>query len=345
MLKLMGVLWLAFLATGCGQHNPVAPVTTADTTKHAQLYKPGSIIYEGIFGGWAGVKPWYWFDANDTPSYNAIIRTNANTQSANITRVTGGTWGKVTTFAMGYGNTANASVGVRIFVPSHSASVSWKLQVQEQNGQWRNWVLQSSTGYTGYKDYDLTSVLAAVNAGSGRFTLELVVEGGVGQYLEAAELYVFVQGAPLTLPYWWENFRVDAPYGANKHTAGWFDETTNPGFHATIENRPGHQGYVVGNPTLGGKVMSPVLPWKASECQILYITTHDSTYAFSVYIQEQSGQYRQWQVPKTWVDGAAFMCDLRGLIPLADGAPFSITLSDIYGPMWLFSSPSLRRAH
>jgi hypothetical protein len=334
---LLGLL-LSFLMTGCGKQNPVAPAaspkTSTSPTKKAQTYLPAGIIYSGMFYNGTD-KPWYWFDSLDYPSYNARIRTNQNAQSADvIIQNTGAGWGKVSTFAIAYANTANANVSVRIFVPSHSSSCAWKIVIQEQTGQWRNWVLQDSTGYTGYKDYDLTAILAAVNAGSGSFTIELVVEGAAGQYVEVSELYVFLTNAlpAPNAPYWFADWGYKpGPY--NAHTAGWFDETTNPGFHATISNTFVN-GLIVGDPTLGGKVESPIIPWKASRCQHVYIGINDPYAAFTVWIQEQTGLYRQWQVPRIYNAGG-YTCDLSSITALADGAPFSVTISDVFGSMYI----------
>ena len=332
---MIGILMAVCILAGCGKSNPVAPETKANPTKSAQTFRPNGVIYEARLGGTGGIKPWYWTDAADVPDFNANIRTTANGQSAHIVRVNGGTWGKVCTFPIACSNTANATVKVRILVPSHSASVAWKIAVQEQGGQWRNWVLQNSTGLTGYVECDLTSILAAVNAGSGSFTLELVLEGALNEYIEVAELYVYDASVPENIyVYYWEEWF--SPYIGNiGHTAGWFDETTNPGFHATIENMDAQRGHIHGDPILGGKVMSPVLPWKSARCHRVQIGVADPTAAFTVWIQEQSGQYRQWQLPVFFVTGGNyFQADFTG-IPLADGAPFSLTISDVFGDMWV----------
>jgi hypothetical protein len=209
LIILSGALAALALA-GCGKQNPVAPQSSTQTpgTKTIQQYKPAGVIYEGRFAGTGTIKPWNWIDAQDDPSYNARIYTNANYQSANIIRVNGNTWGKVSTFPIAYANTTNATVKVRIFVPSHSSSVTWKIVIQENGGQWRNWVLQNSTGYTGYRDYDFSAILAAVNAGSKSFCINLVVEGALSQYIEVAELYVYVASAAPDPqdPYWYETF-------------------------------------------------------------------------------------------------------------------------------------------
>jgi hypothetical protein len=333
MILILGLWMLA----GCGHTNPVAPKTQASSngSKTVQTFRPSGVIYEGRFGGTPTIKPWYWTDAADVSSYNATILTMPNGQSARIKRVNGSTWGKISTFPISYANTANATVNVRFFVTSHSSSMAWKLEVQEQGGAWRNWVLRNSSGDTGYTESNLTSILAAVNAGSGSFTLEIVVEGAVDEYLEAAELYVYnTSAAPnLSAAYWEEWFSYYI--GNHGHTAGWFDETTNPGFHAIIENVQTQYGHIQGDAVLGGKVMSPVLPWSVDRCKVCQIGVSDAGAKFSVYIQEQSGQYRQWQIPLIYVTGGNYFQGDISTVPLAAGAPFSLTISDVFGDIWI----------
>jgi hypothetical protein len=334
---LLGVMIIA----GCGKQNPVAPVTATKTTpiKSIQTFKPAGVIYSGVLGGTPGVKPWYWFDYQDNSDFNAKVITNGNAQSANITLQSAG-WGKVSTFAISYANTGNATVNLRIFVPSHSASVTWKILIQEQNGQWRNWVLQDSTGYTGYKDYDLTSILTAVNAGSGSFTIVPVVEGAAGQYIEVSELYVYLPSvAPAADDLYWVEWFNLKPGASGNHTPGWFDETTNPGFRATVCNTY-LAGTISGDVLNGGKVESPVIPWNAARCQHLFIgMSFAYSNCYSVWIQEQTGQYRQWKLPQTYnygLDGiGGFTSDMSVVTGLADGTPFSITISDVFGKIYI----------
>ncbi len=338
-LGIVGSIVIALMLTGCGKNNPIAPKgnSAESPTKSANTLRPGGVIYEARLGGTPTIKPWYWTDAQDVPGYNASIRTIANGQSAYIKRVNEGTWGKVATFPIAFANTVNATVKVRLLVPSHSESVAWKLVVQEQGGQWRNWVLRDSSGDTGYVESDLTSILAEVNSGSGSFTLEIVVEGAEDQYIEVAELYVYNACVPLPtateIHYWEEYFSY---YIANQgHTAGWFDETTNPGFHAIIENVEHRKGHIHGDPVLGGKVMSPVIPWNTEHCRRVQIGVADPNACFTVWIQEQTGQYRQWQVPVFYVTGGNyFQADISS-VPLAAGTPFSLTIADVFGDIWI----------
>ena len=136
-----GILVVGVLVTGCGKQNPAAPVTNqSNATKTVKLFRPGGVLYAGVFGGWSGIKPWYWTDAKDYPGFNATIVTNGNAQSANITRVNGSTWGKVSTFAIAYGNTANANVEC-VFLYPHIPPV-WR------GSSWfKNRVVPGATGH------------------------------------------------------------------------------------------------------------------------------------------------------------------------------------------------------
>ncbi len=329
MCGLLGVVGLI----GCGKQNPVASQESkADNALRAKTFRPGGVIYSAYLSGNIGQKPWYWFDATDNPDYNATITVSDQHITANINRVNGDNWGKVRTFPIAYANTANAVVNLRIGVPFRAFACAWKILIQEDGGAWRTWTLQDSTTETGYKDYNLTEILAQVNQGSGRFTIDLVVEGGIGQHIEISDLYVFTAGEelPAGAPYWYES-----RYNMyNQHTHGWFDETTNPGFHAVIQNTAGH-AIIQGNVQLGGKVQSPMIPWDPQHCRTLYLRIMDPKACFSVWVQEQTGEYRQWQVSKTFVEGQGWVCDFTSVTEMAPGTLFSITIADVFGTLWL----------
>lgn len=334
---LLGIL----LAGGCGKQGPLAPEDknlgnkNSPAVSRIQQMRPTNIVYEGIFGGYPNYKPWNWFDADDNPAFNATIRTNSNGQSANITRVNGGTWGKVYTQAITCTNDFNK---IRIFVASHSASMTWKLGIQEEGGAWRFWVIQDSTGQTGYLDYDFSSILQQVNSGGGKFTINLIVEGAVGEYLEVSELYVFQQVDPAnsTINVWWEQ---TFPVGALQtlvHTPGWFDQTTNVGFNAYIQNLGGGNGRIVvfgQSNTDYGKVLSPVIHCNTQifkKMRICFSQAEASMCSFQVGIQEQGGAYRHWWVQETPYDTydhpvAELTWDISQL-PLTSDVPFSVEI-------------------
>jgi predicted small lipoprotein YifL len=343
---LVGLLALA----GCGKQNPLQPSSSAQKGNHtvkAQELKPTDIAYTGIFGGDPGLKPWYWFDANDTPDFDATIRTTSNGASANITRVTGGTWGKVHTAAI---SCAAKYHYLRIFVPSHSGSVTWKIVIQEEGGQWRSWTLQDSTGDTGYKDYDFTAILASVNTGSGKFTINLVVEGAVGEYVEVAELYVFAQVniADANNAYWEQTFpMIDDVPGMSGHTPGWFDQTTNPDFGATLMNDGNYEAAMTVTGAWGwGKVLSPVITCDLSVFKTLriWMLNWDSdprSDSFRIGIQEQGGAYRHWwvspptQFPNPSFGFSAYAWDVSGL-GISSNVPISIEITILGKPAKLF---------
>lgn len=344
---LMAVLVGSLIVTGSGLRNAsAAPLSTEVAKENAAISTaltptakpemPDVYEYFGIFGGTPGLKPWKWRDAADDKTFNATIRTCANAQSANITRVTGGSWGKVCTFAI-MPNPFNYMV--RIFVPSHSTSVTWKLVAQELGGSARHHVIQESTGKTGYFEYDLSKFLRQNT--TNPYELEIVVEGAVGEYVEVAELYVY-NPEPSKGPargYWEETFGKADTAGKDARTAGWQDATTNPEFNCTITNL-NSQGLI--KPlTPGGKVVGPVIPWKASRCKVLelgVVTSNQGQYdpgAFSVVLQEQGGAYRRWVLTKTYHEQAGnhaypwWSVDLSSVKDMADGTTFSVALEGV----------------
>jgi len=345
------LLFLCFLlagslaVAGCGKNSPLEPAPQKSNGKvSAQQLIPTDCAYSGYFvGPPAGCKPPYWFDANDNPDYNAIIRTAANCESAIITRVNGGTWGKVFTFPI----TCTAEYHyIRIFIPTHSASVTWKIVIQEDGGQWRSWTLQDSTAETGYKDYDFAAILDAVNAGSGAFTINIIAEGAVDEYVEVAELYVFAQVAvpDMNNAYWEQTFPCISM--AIVHTPGWFDETTNPGYHATLMNRGNDSSafFTLSSGQAWGKVLGPVITcdtsvFKIFRIKMLNYLIDPTTASYAIGIQEQGGAYRHWWVqaetpfPAPTSDDknyTTFAWDISSL-GLDPAMPFSVELV-IVGP-------------
>lgn len=341
----------------------MAPKTDANAVKvKPESFKPSGILYEGRFWGAPNVKPWYWFDATDNQmeDLGATILTRENGQSADIKVIAlawapNRNWGRVRTFPIDLALGPLSDPMIRIFVPSHTASVSWKLIVSTPDMSYTR-VIQESTGATGYIDYNIWYPLYLLSQqGATQFTIDLVVEGVPGQSIEVAELYYYDKQVtvPADAPYWTETFTSAQPLDGNRHTAGWFDQTTNPGFNCVIENLPDNVGRIAGDPSQWGKVMSPVIPWSATRCRTLEIGIPDPNASFTVWVQEQGGAYRQWQLPKTY-DGSKWVCDLSGVTGLIDvenyamakgaittqsipveSSKFSIAIADVYGTMYI----------
>ncbi len=341
LLMISGLLG-SLILSGCGKQNPAAPnMGKANAgTVATQTLLPQGIFYQSFFKGSPGARPITWDDATYDPTWGATIVTRAHGQSSDVTCISAAKWGVVRTYPIFYPpQYPVVRPHIRIYVPSHSASVTWKLGITEVVSPWRHWDVCASTGETGYKDFDCTAIFAQIS--STQFRIDIVVEGEIGQSIEVAELYLYDKN--ITVPsgtlYWNEAFD-SAPASTPQHTVGWFDQTTNPGFNCIIESRPNNVGCIVGNPAQWGKVMSPVIPWKAANCQTLEIGIADPGACFSVWIQEQAGQYRQWEVPKTFV-GSKFVCDLSGITALSEDTPFAIAIADVYGTMFITGGVSL----
>ncbi len=351
----------SFLLNACGKTtNPVAPKNQIETEKSVKtgLYKlegfrPAGITYEGRFWGAPGAKPWYWNDATSLmmEDLGATIVTRENGQSSDITVVPtqqnpNRNWGHVQTFPINYTSGSMTIPSIRILVPSHTSSMSWKLNIvgcATGSVTQHSWVVQGSTGVTGYVDYNCSTIMSEFLAyGHTQFYIDLVAEGAPGQSFEVAELYFFDKNGWVSPAdaYWTEMFTPAQPVTGNRHTAGWFDQTNSPGFNCVIENQPNNVGCIVGNPTQWGKVQSAVLPWNSNRCNTLWIGITDPNAAFSVYIQEQSGAYRQWQISKSF-EGDKFVCNLMGQTQLTDGTPFSVVIADVYGTIYITNAIQL----
>lgn len=334
LLLVGSLLGLAACTPAPSAMKPSAQESAAAThsTLHQKQWRPTSIQYQGIFGGTPNVKPWFWFDADDNPAFQARIRTNPNASTANVTRTPGGTWGKVHTVAIPPDLRFDT---VRVFIPHCSASVTWKLVVQEEGGTWRSWPLQASTAETGYHDYPFREILKTIQAAHTRYTLAVVVEGAPGQFIEIAELYVFEPNPPehAAEAFWVENFAARGPYvPSGEHTAGWSDVTTHPDFHARITTLWSGFGSIVlpaEAPVEWGKVLSPELTCNPKRYPKLKLDVYAQRVDFKVALQERHGAYRHW-----WLNGqkdpnraSGYVYDLASVPWLTAQTPFSIEIS------------------
>jgi hypothetical protein len=133
------------------------------------------------FTGTSGQQPTGWSDVTDEPTFNADITYATTVSLAAVTRTATGTWGKVLSPAIkcdtGVYNT------VEVNVASLTADTSWKIGIQEVNGNWQYWDVSTSLLSAGM--YNLNFAQVTGWTGVHTFQVQLTVEGAAGTGLTA----------------------------------------------------------------------------------------------------------------------------------------------------------------
>ncbi len=165
-------------------HTPT-PSPTATATEIAGEF---NLWLDHFTGGTAGNQVANWEDETNNSAHNAEIAYSDNTTWAAVTRTADATgWGKVLS--------PNQSVDVDLYpmveivVTGISASTSWRLGIQEQEGSYTHTDLSGSQTGTGTFQYDYA--VATGWAGSHTFSVEIIVEGNGGTYIEVDSVRVY----------------------------------------------------------------------------------------------------------------------------------------------------------
>ncbi len=165
-----------------------SPTTTATPTATATPV----MVWQDHFNGSAGSQPTNWEDETQNSGFNAEINYSYIASYAAVTRTVDDTWGRCLS--------PNVTCDVEAFpliwvnVTTVSPSTSWKLGIQETEGTWAYRDISSSTTSTGifvinYRD--IMNGVWTVGGNTHRFSIQVVVEGGGGTYIEMDELRVY----------------------------------------------------------------------------------------------------------------------------------------------------------
>ncbi len=150
----------------------------------------GSTDYwQDDFIGTAGDQPPGWDDETDNNAFNAEIAYSSTTSWAAVTRTADAeVWGKVLSPTQTVDVAAYPMV--EIVVTGISASTSWKLGIQEQEGIYSHWDLSGSQTGTGTFPYNY-STTTGWSSGTHVFSVEITVEGSGGTYIEADSVRIY----------------------------------------------------------------------------------------------------------------------------------------------------------
>jgi hypothetical protein len=220
---------------------PTVTPTITETFTPTPTATIAGVAYLDEFVGTAGVQPAGWVDETDDANFNAEIAYSTTSGLATISRNVDSTWGKV--LSPNQGIDVSAYPYIEISIPSISSEVSWKLGIQETDGSWLHYELQSSSTGTGAFYYDIAS--ATGWSGVHFFKVEIIVEGAAGENIEvdyvkiiAAEptptpTNTFTATATPTIEihsFWQEHFIGTA----GVQPTGWEDETDDGTMNAEI---------------------------------------------------------------------------------------------------------------
>ncbi len=203
------------------------------------------------FSGVTGGHVFQWADETTHSGYNATIKYAATSSRARIQRTSAGTWGKVLSPWV----PANPQLYplVQINVTALSGG-TWKLGIQELEGEFRYWALNDSCSQTGVFTFDY-GAFTDWNAGDHHFAFQLILEGGDSAYLEvdwikATRKSLLLTSTPTAtctpnltatltpVVLWTEDFSYSddvPPSVPGAQCPGWYDETNNPSFNAEID--------------------------------------------------------------------------------------------------------------
>ncbi|MCD4814477.1 T9SS type A sorting domain-containing protein [bacterium] len=148
------------------------------------------------FSGTPLTQPGGWSDETQDGAFNADIAYSYTSSWAAVTRTAEGTYGKV----LSPNQTVDVDTypWVEIVVTGISASTSWKLGIQEQEGSYLHWDLSGSQTGTGTFQYDYASGTGWT--GTHTFGVEMIVEGNAGTYIEADSVRIYNIPTPTPSP-------------------------------------------------------------------------------------------------------------------------------------------------
>jgi len=183
----------AFQPTPAVTATPTATATLTPTPTPTQTPDPNDIWYDHFVGASGSDDP-NWTDESSQPGLNANLAYTDTLSWARVSRTGADVWGKVLALAQ----TVDASVYPLVQVSLANVNAStWKIGIQEQEGSYRYWDLNTSSTAAGTFTYDYRAV-TGWSSGSHRFSVVLVIEGPAGSSVDFDAVRITRAGAPFT---------------------------------------------------------------------------------------------------------------------------------------------------
>ncbi len=137
-------------------------------------------LWSDDFVGTPGNQVATWSDNTNDTSFHADITYADLASHAAITRTAEDTWGKVLSPALT--GDVNQYSDVEVAIAEVSPGTTWKIGIQEINGAWRHWDLNTSSrsdsGVVRFNYQALTGL-----TGTNTFSIQVTIEGAPGAYL------------------------------------------------------------------------------------------------------------------------------------------------------------------
>ncbi len=280
-------------------------------------------------------QPVGWMDERNDASFNAQI--NNSGDLAIITKNQSATWGKVLSPIIHTDVSTYKYVEINV-AGIHYQGAMWKVGIQEVNGAWQFWDLNSSSNQTGTFSFDLASVTGW--SGEHDFRVQLTTEGygtysvdWVRIYREGSGSLTVTRTATLTPTitptYTWTPTPAPTPQAdawvdefngiQGTKPEGWADEGNDVNYNAWIGYLAGGTGVVVSRTAedVWGKVLSPVITCDVDtfgQVQVGYLGGSGSS-TWKIGIQEVGGAWQYWDIGPSRdcsVPALTFEFDLKG---------------------------------
>ncbi len=257
-----------------------------------------------------------WLDERNDAAFNAQI--NNDGDQGIVTKNQSAPWGKVLSPVLHLDVSTYKYVEVNV-TGIHYQGAMWKVGIQEVNGAWQYWNLNSSSNQTGIFSFDL----AAVTGWSGMhdFRVQLTTEGYGTYSVDWVRVYRAGSGSPtVTRTATWTPTMTPTPEWTATPTAtpqadawvdefngtpgvkptGWMDEGDDAAFNAHLRYA-GDGSYIRLSRSAEdtwGKVLSPVITCDVdtfSAVQLGYRYGLGST-TWKVGVQEVGGAWQYWDL-------------------------------------------------
>lgn len=250
--------------------------------------------FEG-FDGLAGAQPAGWRDETNDNTFNAEIACSYTSSWAAITRTAESTYGKVLSAIQNPDVALYPSV--EVVVTSVSASATWRLGIQEEEGSFQHRDLSGPQTGPGTFSYNYAAAFGWTS-GTHALSVELILEGNTTTAIEVDSVRISTAPTPTPTPtvgpvFWTENFTGTA----NNPVPGWrvLDPAPEPvDFNARIYYTGAGGAYVEVTPAASvsfGKVLSPVQTVNTANYPLLElkVLALDADAYWKVRIQEEEG--------------------------------------------------------
>jgi hypothetical protein len=161
---------------------------------------PTITFWEDHFIGTPGEQPAGWEDETQRGAYNLEIVHSSTYSWAAVTRNADSTWGKVLSPVLDVDTALYPLLQIRVV--GISSATQWKLNIQEQEGDFNTWEIQEiqpNTSSLGTFEYDY-AMLTGWTSGTHRFSVEIAVEGVEGAYVELDFVRIAGYGLPSPTP-------------------------------------------------------------------------------------------------------------------------------------------------